>query len=447
VRRFDEAGIAGLAIQLDHRNVLDAVLLGAADEASIPVVTFSDELDVTEAVNILLDSKDRHLQRVIDIHERFTRVALDGGTVSDVVATLHDLIGHPVALAGCDDLATIVAPPAARSRFDDPAVLRMPVHGDEHVHGEIQVLTGGATLDPGQLLALEIASKEIAVRQAHLDAMVDEAQRFRAITLERLVAGDFDEVEQVAERATAFGWDLSIPRAVLLASIDPPIGEEDRAGALASIAAAARATLGPDSIVWTRSATVAALLAPATGDAADRRQLAEGLRRELDARVRTVTISVGVGRLVDDISSLPDSFQEACRAVDVGRWAKGRHVTEVFDELGLERLFASTPELELADFVQSAIGPLLEHDRANNGELVGTLETWLQTRNMAEAARRMPVHYNTFKNRLDRIEAILGPVVADPVRSLECEVALYVARHYDGPWKNPPEPNSVGPAR
>jgi purine catabolism regulator len=59
---------------------------------------------------------------------------------------------------------------------------------------------------------------------------------------------------------------------------------------------------------------------------------------------------------------------------------------------------------------------------------------WLQTRNMAEAARRIYVHYNTFKNRLERIETILGPVVSDPARSLECEVAIYVLRHYEGPW-------------
>jgi purine catabolism regulator len=58
---------------------------------------------------------------------------------------------------------------------------------------------------------------------------------------------------------------------------------------------------------------------------------------------------------------------------------------------------------------------------------------------MAEAARRIHVHYNTFKNRLERIEDILGPLVTDAARSLECEVAIYVARHYDGPWARGPE--------
>ena len=88
--------------------------------------------------------------------------------------------------------------------------------------------------------------------------------------------------------------------------------------------------------------------------------------------------------------------------------------------------------------MQHAIGPLVEHDRAHETDLVQTLEVWLETRNMAEAARRIYVHYNTFKNRLERIESILGPVVTDAARCLECEVAIYVARHYDGPWTSVP---------
>jgi purine catabolism regulator len=40
------------------------------------------------------------------------------------------------------------------------------------------------------------------------------------------------------------------------------------------------------------------------------------------------------------------------------------------------------------------------------------------------------VHYNTLKNRLERIESIVGPVTSDAARALECEVAIYVDRHY-----------------
>ena len=49
-------------------------------------------------------------------------------------------------------------------------------------------------------------------------------------------------------------------------------------------------------------------------------------------------------------------------------------------------------------------------------------------------ARLIHVHYNTLKNRLERIEGIIGPVLEDSARALECEVAIYVYRHYDGTW-------------
>jgi purine catabolism regulator len=312
--------------------------------------------------------------------------------------------------------------------------LRRPISAGDHDYGEVVALTDRVELDPDGLVALERAAVAIAVRLAQASVAAEAHERFAAITLEELIAGYAGDPAAVSERAISFGWDLARPRAVLLASIDPPESGSIPPSALNTIAAAARATLGEDAIVWTRSATIAALLAPETDAPAERREYAEALRRELDLRLRSATVSIGVGRRVDTPGELPSSFIEASHAVDVGRWAKGRHVTEVYDELGLERLLAATPADDLAEFVQRAIGPLVDYDREHNAELVETLAVWLDTRNMAEASRQIHVHYNTFKNRLERIEAIVGPVITDSARALECEVAIYIHRHYDVPW-------------
>lgn len=271
--------------------------------------------------------------------------------------------------------------------------------------------------------------------RAVLDQMrFDDGTDLGTVTLETLITGDATRRAAASERAFALGWDLHRSRAVLLASIDPPVDHTAAESVLATIAAAARATLGPDAIVWTRATMIAALLAPSDASAPTRRLLADALRTELDTRVQSVTLSIGVGRCVTDPSDLASSFVDARRAVDVGRWAKGRHVTELYDELGLERLLASAAQDDLHEFVMHAIGPLIEHDRRHHAALVDTLSTWLTHRNVAAASREMFVHYNTFKNRLDRIEQILGPVLNDASRLLECEVAIYVARHYDGAW-------------
>ena len=434
------AQVAGLTVRLEPGEPLPPDLLAAADRAAFPIITFPDTLapgDVTIAVlDALLAAQGQRLERFLEIHQRFTPIVLAGGGATEIATTLHTLIGYPVLVLDTDGGRTVVVPSDAEIVIDTAVTsgVRQPILAGDQDYGAVVVVTGGLPLDADQLLALERASTAIAVRLAHASAAAAEQERFAATSLEELIAGHAGDTADITERALSFRWDLSRPRAVLLASIDPPTDPNTLKSALATIAASARATLGRDAIVWTRSTTIAALVAPATGESIERRRIAEALRHDLDERIRTVTISIGVGGCVDDPRELPRSYVEASRAVDVGRWAKGRHVTEIFDELGLERLLASTPADDLAGFVQQTIGALVEYDRLHRTDLVATLGVWLETRNMAEASRLVHVHYNTFKNRLDRIESILGPIVTDAARTLECEVAIYISRHYDGPW-------------
>ncbi len=440
VGRLDGAHVAAVAVRLNAAEPLPAGLIDAADRLALPFITFpatTPLADVTSAVlDALLEAQGRRLERVLDIHQRFIPIVLQGGGATAIATTLYSLLGCPVAVLDTEGRPTVVVPSDAAEGIDlvtVPAV-RQTILAGEHEYGQIVALTGGVELDEDGQLALQRASLAIAVRQAHATAVAAEQDRFAATSLEELIAGNARDMADVVERATSFGWDLARPRAVLLASVDPWTDREHLSTSLNTIAFAARATLGKEAIVWTRSTSVAALVAPRTADPEERRQIAERLREELDQRVTMVTVSIGVGRRVDDPLLLPRSYVEATRSVDVGRWAKGRHVTEVFDELGLERLLASTPADDLAEFVEQAIGQLVDHDRANGTELVETLGMWLETHNMAESARRLFVHYNTLKNRLDRIESIAGPVLTDSARSLECSVAIYLFRHYDGPW-------------
>jgi purine catabolism regulator len=434
------AQVAGLTVRLDPAEPLPPDLLAAADRAAFPIITFPDTMapgDVTIAVlDALLTAQGQRLERFLEIHQRFTPVMLAGGGATEIAAMLHTLVGYPVLVLDTGGDRTVVVPSDADIDVDAAVTsgVRQPILAGDQDYGAVVVMTGGLPLDADQLLAVERAATAIAVRLAHASAVAAEQERFATTSLEELIAGHAGDTADITERALSFGWDLSRPRAVLLASIDPPTDPNTLQSALATIAASARATLGPDAIVWTRSTTIAALVAPVTGESVERRRIAEALRHDLDDRISTVTISIGVGGCVDDPRELPRSYVEASRSVDVGRWAKGRHVTEVFDELGLERLLASTPADDLAGFVQQTIGALVEYDHLHRSDLVATLGVWLETRNMAEASRVVHVHYNTFKNRLDRIESILGPIVTDAARALECEVAIYISRHYDGPW-------------
>ena len=141
-----------------------------------------------------------------------------------------------------------------------------------------------------------------------------------------------------------------------------------------------------------------------------------------------VIVSVGIGALAPDPLELQRSFAEARRSLEVGRWGQGTGAVAVFDELGLDRILARLPESEVEGFCGSMLGGLEAYDAAHDTSLVETLETFLATRNAAVAARELFVHYNTMKNRLDRIEEIIGPYLADPGRCLSLSLALRLRR-------------------
>jgi purine catabolism regulator len=129
----------------------------------------------------------------------------------------------------------------------------------------------------------------------------------------------------------------------------------------------------------------------------------------------------------DDPLELRASHAEARRALEVGRWRNpGESV--VFERMGLDRLLASVSDVELSAFRDTMIEPLAAYDRAHRSNLVDTLEVYVATRNAAEAARQLYVHYNTVRSRLTRIEELIGPFLADTERLTGLAVALHIHR-------------------
>ena len=81
------------------------------------------------------------------------------------------------------------------------------------------------------------------------------------------------------------------------------------------------------------------------------------------------------------------------------------------DELGLYRsLFSRSGRAELATFVRTTIGALLDYDGDRQRDLAVTLETYLeQARHHARTCEVLHIHPKTLYQRLDRITEVLGP--------------------------------------
>ena len=80
----------------------------------------------------------------------------------------------------------------------------------------------------------------------------------------------------------------------------------------------------------------------------------------------------------------------------------------VHDELGVIRLLlASDSDPNLRAFVDDVIGPVVDHDRLHDGDLITTLRAYFAADcSQQEAAKALYVHHKTLRYRLDRIEAL-----------------------------------------
>lgn len=445
-------GLAGIAIKPDrYLDEIPVAMLSAADACGFPLIELPPESsfnDIISAVlSVILNEQTLRLQRAAEIHDRFTRIVLGGGGLREIALTLAELIERQVLIvdqhgsvltgSGAIALEQLPAPAAAAAArgaedgrsvavsLAEGAATLQPIMVDGEPYGAIVAVAEAQTLSTDDLEALQFAATVAALRQVQARALVEDDRRFQAVCLEELVSGHLTDRSVLAERAAAFGWDLSLPRTVLLAQAES-VAPGD-AGTVRSLADAARATLGPTAIVWERSSQAAALLAPRSGDPSALAEAATGLRREAARRLSTTPISVGIGKVRADPLELRESHAEARRALEVGRWRSPGEVV-IFERMGLDRLLASVSDAELSAFRDTMIEPLLAYDRVHGSNLIDTLEAYVSTRNSAEAARRLYVHYNTVRSRLARIEELIGPFLADRERLTSLAVALHILR-------------------
>ncbi len=466
IPRLAERGLAGIALKPGrYVKAIPASMIRAADKHDFALIALAPDASFNEIINsvltVILDAQAVRLQRSAAIHDRFTRIALSGGGLRQIAEALAELIERPVTIIDAQGITqwrtsdgSSPVPHRGAERDDDrndnggaPAEVQ-PIQVGSEQYGAILVGRGESELGPDRLEAVEYAATVAALRQVQTRAVAEADRRFQAVCLEELITGHVTDRSALMERAAAFAWDLTTPRAVLLAEVEVMggrpfstlAGTPEEGTLRHRLAEAARTSLGPTAIIWERSREIGALV-PAGGDVGtddrprrwhpgrpDLREIGAILHAEASRQLPGATVSVGIGRTTPDPLDLHRSFTEARRALSIGRWGHGPGRVTAFDDLGLDRLLVAVPDPEIAAYCSTVLGSIEAYDASRGTNLVATLDAFLATRNVALAARQLYVHYNTLKNRLIKIEEIIGPYIDDPDRCLGLALALRLRR-------------------
>jgi DNA-binding PucR family transcriptional regulator len=381
------------------------------------------------------------LSAVTDVHSLQRALighVLEGGGLSAIVRTVAETVGGEVAVFSSEG---------------DPITSYPPTTADV-MRGEIQrrTRTGAATpdststaLDDGRWLTVQeiragqdrlgwfclLATQEpgsgvaVAVGEAALCCALSQLEQraadqalsdAREQLVWELLETSPDHRLAAVSRAARLHVDVARPHRVLRATVE---NLEDLARAaewdtvhlerlrrqILGVVRRVIADRSAGGLVAARGDSLTAIVS--CTDAAAVRDLVAALRSETSRLVPGLATAWGVSGSRED----PLDLQAAHREADVALLAAQRLGADglaIHDELGVVRLLlASDSDPNLRAFVDDVIGPVVEHDRLHDGDLVKTLRAYFTADcSQQEAAKQLFVHHKTLRYRLDRIEAL-----------------------------------------
>ncbi len=471
VSALDARGLAALGVKLgNYIEALPRAMLQRADQLDFPIIDiprhvgFDDIL--SQALTDIIDRQSAVLARAEEIHRVFMRIVLDGGGLPEITEKLSQLIEGAVVVLADDGrvlaaarLAEVAASLATagllgedgriavgdaivpETRVQASGDLRWalaPVLAGSMRHGRILAVEGERPLRHDVLIALERAATVIALDAAKKLAVTAVERKFQSDFLHELLSGRVRSVREVSNRATSLGWRLDRPLVVIVAELELATG--DGLSDLEEQRLRARLTDGwicavHDCDPGAAAAGFATELVAIVG-ATDHRDLAEAavsLARSVAAgvarRSRRV-LSFGVSRPVAAPIELATAYDQATKAMQIGRRIHGPGTVTRFDSLGVFRLLSLVDDTEeLRSYAFESLGPLLLLDPAERDDLLRTLEALVECNlNVARAARRLYFHYNTLRYRITKLERLLGPFTTDPNLCLQIGLALQILR-------------------
>jgi PucR family transcriptional regulator, purine catabolism regulatory protein len=454
---LDDAGLAGIGIKLGrYLDALPPEVIEVAEARGFPVVQLPDGVGFDEILNDvltgILNRQAAALARSERIHRAFLQLVLRGQGLPEIVRDLAELVDAPAAIVGPDGRVL------AGARLDDligvddhaldPTDTEVAVGSDEvsirgrvvpatavaitaglRHHGHVIAFAGddGPTADVQVLETAATVAALALTKQLEIQAVED---KYRSDLMYDLLRG-VDDPDDALRRAAGFGWQLDRREIVLVLRLDeaPAMVLPDEVHRRVPLAATVqRAVLDRDAgaavVRFSQEVVIVTVAFDGVDGRSDARRFVRGLA---DQATRAVggSVSAGMSRPVTRVEAIAGAYDQAARAMTVGRDIHGDGAVVHFDDLGAYRILSLVEDRsELHAFVDEVLGELAA-DTDTGDDLRRTLEVVLETGgNVAEAARRLHFHYNTLRYRIDKLESIVGPFTTDARIRLDVQLAL-----------------------
>jgi sugar diacid utilization regulator len=379
------------------------------------------------------------LRRTMEIHDRLTRVAMEGQGQEGIAQAVHELTGYPAVIEDrFGNLRAWAGPgrpdryPKATPRHQDRLLRRAMTAGGPIRDGKrllcVAVLGGAvvgvlAVHDPDETageaerVAMEHATTVLTMELARLQTLAEAETRLRSDLVIELIEGV--DGSRALNRAQALGYDLGRPHRVLV--VEGRHGDEQADEFFRAVRRAVR------------DARIGSLLAARLHDVivlADTEVPWDKFLVAVVGELHGADCRMGVGGRRTALKEVPASYREAQLALKIQKAVDGPEHATRFDDLGVYQVLATAENsASMERFVAQWLGVLMDYDAAHGSQLVMTLSEYLECGgNYNATAKVLSVHRSTLKYRLKRIREVSGYDIGLPDTQFNLQLAARACR-------------------
>ncbi|WP_066048630.1 PucR family transcriptional regulator [Robertmurraya korlensis] len=137
-------------------------------------------------------------------------------------------------------------------------------------------------------------------------------------------------------------------------------------------------------------------------------------------------LNFSVGKFVHDLGQIKSSYLSAKETLSIREKMPSELNTYFYEDLYIFRLVLAAHEQGvLSEFITDYIGPIIQHDQKNNGELLRTLKIFLECKGAKkETAEHLHIVRQTLYHRLDKIYELIGRDFMESYKRQAIEVAI-----------------------
>ncbi|MEO7079615.1 MAG: PucR family transcriptional regulator ligand-binding domain-containing protein, partial [Rhodococcus sp. (in: high G+C Gram-positive bacteria)] len=384
VEGLAERGAAALGVKEGrYFGDVPAAMIDAADRLAFPLFLIPRDIGfdevMSEVYTHLVDSQAWALDVADRMHRALTTIVLEGGDlpqIADEVATLFEAAvvicspdGRVQATAGASaDLEALeklpLFDPSGRLHTErlhqglQPApgmasgqIAVAPINAGGTDHGLIVAVARAGGLGPVTIQALERAATVVALAVTKKLAVSAVESKFRGDFLRDVLNGAAEPTDQIIEYCSQLDWDVNRSMVVIVAQLDQVA--EANAGQSVQPPVVGRMPHERLTAAWQQvvrrrdrfapvvgfSHEVVTLMPAGQGDA---RTVVEDLIASVagDSGGGRNSFGTGVSRVIDSVADIPRAYDQARKAVMVGRRMNGAGSVAHFDSLGVHRLLS-----------------------------------------------------------------------------------------------------------